>query len=164
MTPAAAKMVAIGLILASFILDQLSKAAAHSFVGPGNAIAVFPGFNLVAITNRGVAFGLADETAPMILIGIAIVLSGVLGIWLFRTKSAAHAAGLGLAIGGALSNVADRMIFGAVRDYIDLYWGTLHWPAFNLADVAIVGGLSLLVLVGDEQTQTSKAEHTPPLW
>lgn len=163
MTPAAAKIVAIGLIPASFILDQLSKAAAHSFVGPGNAITVFPGFNLVAITNSGVAFGLAGETAPMILIGLAIVLSGLLGIWLFRTKSAAHAAGLGLAIGGALSNVADRMIFGAVRDYIDLYWGTLHWPAFNLADVAIVGGLSLLVLVGDEQTQTGKTEHTPPL-
>ena len=50
-------------------------------------------------------------------------------------------------------------MFGAVRDYIDLFWGTHHWPAFNLADIAIVIGLSLLVLVGEEQPETGEAKH-----
>lgn len=123
MTPASAKKAALAIIPATFVLDQLSKTATHGLVGPGNVMAVFPGFNLVAFTNSGVAFG------------------------------------LGLAIGGALSNVVDRLMFGAVRDYIDLYWGTLHWPAFNLADVAIVIGLSLLVLVGEKQPETGEAKH-----
>ena len=154
MTLSAAKRLAPLLILASFGLDQLSKSWAHAFVGPGNVIAVFPGFNLVAITNSGVAFGLAGEAAPAILIAIGVLLSSLLGIWLMRTRSLIHALGLSLAIGGALGNVADRLMFGAVRDFIDLYWGTFHWPSFNLADVAIVVGLALLVLVGEDQPET----------
>ena len=154
MTLSAAKRLAPVLILVSFGLDQLSKTWAHSFVGPGNAIAVFPGFNLVAITNSGVAFGLAGEAAPAILIAIGVLLSGMLGIWLMRTRSPIHALGLSLAIGGALGNVADRLMFGAVRDFIDLYWDNFHWPSFNLADVAIVVGLGLLVLGGEEQPET----------
>jgi signal peptidase II len=153
MTLSAAKRLAPVMILASFGLDQLSKTWAHSFVGSGNVIAVFPGFNLVAITNSGVAFGLAGEAAPVILIAIGVLLSGLLGIWLMRTRSPIHALGLSLAIGGALGNDADRLMFGAVRDFIDLYWDTLHWPSFNLADVAIVVGLGLLVLVGEEQPE-----------
>lgn len=151
MTLRGPKRLAAGMILASFGLDQLSKTWAHAFVGPGNMVALFPGVNLVAITNSGVAFGLAGEAAPAILIAIGILLSGLLGVWLMRTRSPNHAFGLGLAIGGALGNVADRLIFGAVRDFIDLYWGTLHWPSFNLADVVIVAGLGLLFLAGNEK-------------
>ncbi|MEQ9662598.1 MAG: signal peptidase II [Parasphingopyxis sp.] len=154
MTLNAVKRLAPVLILASFGLDQLSKSWAHAFVGSGNVIAIFPGFNLVVVTNSGVAFGLAGEAAPAILIAIGLLLSGLLGIWLMRTRSSMHALGLSLAIGGALGNVADRLIFGAVRDFIDLYWGNLHWPSFNLADVAIVAGLALLLLVGEEQAKT----------
>ncbi|WP_022673018.1 signal peptidase II [Novosphingopyxis baekryungensis] len=159
MTLASAKKAALAIIPATFVLDQLSKAATHGLVGAGNVMVVFPGFNLVAFTNSGVAFGLAGDAAPVILIAIGIILSGLLGAWLFRTQSTAHSVGLGLAIGGALSNVADRLMFGAVRDYIDLFWGTHHWPAFNLADIAIVIGLSLLVLVGEEQPETGEAKH-----
>ncbi|HBR83795.1 hypothetical protein BA950_04245 [Erythrobacter sp. SAORIC-644] len=103
MTLSAAKRLAPLLILAAFGLDQLSKTWAHSFVGPGNVIAVFPGFNLVAITNSGVAFGLAGEAAPAILIAIGVLLSGMLGIWLIRTRSPIHALGLSLAIGARLA-------------------------------------------------------------
>ncbi|MFW2448333.1 MAG: signal peptidase II [Qipengyuania pacifica] len=154
MTLRAVKRLAPLLILAAFGLDQLSKSWAHSFVGSGNVIAVFPGFNLVAIANSGVAFGLAGGATPVILIAIGVLLSGLLGIWLIRTRSPIHALGLSLAIGGALGNVADRLMFGAVRDFIDFYWDNLHWPSFNLADVAIVVGLGLLVLMSEEQPET----------
>jgi len=90
MTLRAVKRLAPLLILAAFSLYQLSKTWAHSFVGSGNVIAVFPGFNLVAIANSGMAFGLAGEAAPAILIAIGVLLSSMLGIWLVPRQHLWH--------------------------------------------------------------------------
>lgn len=70
---------------------------------------------------------------------------------------------LALAVCGALGNVADRLLLGAVRDYIDLHWSGLHWPSFNLADMAVVTGLALVVLfsedAGERRGKSSRASH-----
>ena len=71
-------------------------------------------------------------------------------VWLLRIMIAAptrtEAFAAGLVVGGALGNVADRLRFGAVTDFLDLYVGAWHWPAFNLADVGVVCGAALLVV------------------
>ena len=141
--------VMLGAALAAAVLaaDQLLKGWAHGRVARHGDLHLFPGFDIIATSNTGVAFSLAQGFAPSLLIAVGIALSILFGLWLFRTHSLAHAAGLGLAIGGALGNVVDRLRFGSVRDFIDLYWGVHHWPAFNLADAAVVTGLAMLLLL-----------------
>lgn len=79
------------------------------------------------------------------LVGIAVVVSALLFLWLVRAQEPIRATGLGLAIGGALENVLDRLRVGSVRDFIDLYWRDWHRPAFNLADAAIAIGLAIVI-------------------
>ena len=80
-----------------------------------------------------------------VLSGLALVITVWLAVMLARSAYGLDAAAYGLIIGGALGNVADRMRFGAVTDFLDVYIGSWHWPAFNLADVAVVCGVILLL-------------------
>ena len=131
---------------AALAADQLLKSWAHARVAQHGDMHLFAGLDIIATSNNGVAFSLAQEFAPGFLIAVGIALSMLFCVWLVRTQSLAHAAGLGLAIGGSLGNVVDRLRFGSVRDFIDVYWRDHHWPAFNLADAVIVTGLALLIL------------------
>lgn len=109
---------------------------------------VLPFFNLVTVWNQGVSFGMfsggASQTVWM-LSAIAFAVSTGLMIWLWRAENRWIAAALGCIIGGALGNVADRLRFGAVADFLDVFAGQWHWPAFNLADSAIFIGAALLM-------------------
>lgn len=114
-------------------------------------IDVLPFFNLVMVWNKGVSFGMFNDDwtyGPLILFGVAAILVISFAVWLCRTTSAMTAAGLVLIIGGALGNMLDRVRFGAVADFLDLYAGDLHWPAFNVADSAICIGIALLLIHG----------------
>ena len=141
---------AIGLIMAgAFAADQATKRVVESELEPYSSIAVLTGFNLVHIYNRGVTFGLLSSDspyAPYLLALFGVVVSVGLAVWAFRSESLLQRVALALIVGGAASNVVDRLDDGAVTDFLDLYIGTLHWPAFNLADVAIVCGVGLLLL------------------
>lgn len=139
-----------GVIVA---LDQLSKWAVMELVFHGDltprAIEVTPFFNWVIVWNRGISFGMfnqASEYGPYILIGLALVISLIFLIWLFRTRSHMQSAGLALVIGGAIGNVIDRLQYGAVFDFLDFHAGGYHWPAFNLADSCIVTGVGVLLI------------------
>lgn len=135
----------LAVALAAGVADQLTKTWAHAWVGARGPIDLLPGLNIVAWNNTGTAFGIGQGTSLWVLIGIALAISAWL-LWLLsRAVKPAEAIGLGLVIGGALGNVLDRIRLGSVRDFIDVYWRSLHWPAFNLADVAIVCGLSLFL-------------------
>ena len=147
----------VAILLISLAADQILKSWAHASVNACGVIPVMGGLNIVAIDNSGMAFGVAGGSAPWILILIGLTLSAWLFLWLMRTRSTLDAVGLGLAVGGALGNVADRLLLGAVRDYIDVYWNELHWPAFNLADVAIVTGLMMVVLFHDKASDNQPA-------
>ena len=132
-------MLAIGL-------DQVSKAVAFANLEAGDELVLAPMLSILPGWNQGTAFGLAQGTAPLLLVALALAITVWLTWLLIRTPSAVEATGLGAAIGGALANAADRMRFGAVRDFIDIHWGTLHWPTFNAADMFVVGGLLLFVV------------------
>jgi signal peptidase II len=141
----------LGLALAGlvFVLDRLSKAYLIELLAEARrGIEVLPFFNLVQVWNRGVSFGLLashEDWAPYLLAGFAAAVSVALIVWLARAENAIVAAALGLVIGGALSNALDRLLYGAVADFFDFHALGWHWPAFNVADMAVVGGVGGLL-------------------
>ncbi|MBM9592976.1 MULTISPECIES: signal peptidase II [Rhodobacterales] len=139
--------VGIACAVAAFALDQGSKAFALRSPALANGLELLPVLNLVLVENRGVSFGMLSGIVPwwaLVLLAFAIV--AWLSVWLWRAQGRVVSAALGLIIGGALGNVADRMRFQAVTDFLDFHLGAYHWPAFNLADVAVVCGATLLIL------------------
>ena len=140
------------LLLAAVLamLDQFVKAGVAATLPLGSSVTLTPWFNLVQVLNPGAAFSfLADAGGWQrhALSGIGIVVSLALAVLLWRgVRSRLEAAAYVGLIGGALGNVIDRLRIGAVVDYLDLHWRDMHWPAFNLADVWVVGSAGLLVL------------------
>jgi len=142
-----AQRVGIGAAIAAYVIDQASKAVVIAY-GPHlqSGIEVLPVFNLVFTRNRGVSFGLLSGLPGWGLLFLGLLVVTVLSVWLWRTDLRLSATAIGLAIGGALGNITDRSRFGGVTDFLDFHLRGYHWPAFNFADVAIVGGLGLLLL------------------
>lgn len=143
----------LGLALAGavILLDQASKWVVVSVLAVDDPIPVAPFFNLVMVRNRGVGFGLLDIDSPWtpwILSSVALAISAGLAVWLARARGRRLAGGLGLVVGGALGNVIDRVRLGAVTDFLDVFVGRHHWPAFNLADAAIVVGAAMILIDG----------------
>lgn len=129
--------------VAALLVDQASKAVVFANIRSGEEIVVVPLLSIVPGWNPGTAFGLAHSTAPLLLVMIALAVCAWLATLIIKSRSPVEGAALGAAIGGALGNVADRIRFGAVRDFIDVHWNSLHWPTFNAADMFVVGGLLL---------------------
>lgn len=145
--------VTLAAYLGSFIAlsDQLSKWwLVNTVMRPPHVEAVTPFLNLVLVHNKGVTFGLLNtidrQFMPYLLGAVAAVILFFLGRWLWRTQSMPVAIGLGAVMGGAVGNLVDRMRYGAVIDFLDFYYRDYHWYAFNIADAAIVTGVSLLLL------------------
>src|SRR5262249_31761137 len=78
--------------------------------------------------------------------GFALAVVAMLIVWLSKIETRISAAALGFLIGGAIGNVIDRLRYGAVVDFLDFHLGQAHWPAFNVADSAVVTGVGLLLL------------------
>ena len=133
--------------IALYIVDQATKGAAIAFFSrPEEIVEVLPIFNLVLTRNRGVSFGLLTALPWWGLTALGLALVTLLSVWLWRTRTKLSGAAIGLIIGGALGNIVDRIRWGAVTDFLDFHLGEYHWPAFNVADVGIVVGVSLLLL------------------
>jgi signal peptidase II len=114
-------------------------------------IEVMPHFNFTLAYNYGAAFSfLADAGGwqRWFFTGLAAVFSVVISVWIARLKPTAklEAISLSLILGGAVGNLIDRLLFGYVIDFLDIYYGSYHWPAFNIADSAICVGAVLLIL------------------
>jgi signal peptidase II len=138
---------ALLLAVIVFVLDQATKEAVL-YLADRLPTAVMPFFNLVLVWNPGISFGMfgGDKALePWILVGLTAVISTGLMIWLVRERHRPTALALGLVLGGAVGNVVDRLRHGAVVDFLDFHIAGFHWPAFNVADSAIVVGALLLV-------------------
>jgi signal peptidase II len=139
--------------LAVLVLDQLSKALVVARFAMYEVLPVIPGFfNLTFVTNTGAAFGLlaGEQTLARQLFFVAVAVAALLFLFYsyrhFRGQGALFAHAIGLIAGGALGNLVDRLRLGAVVDFLDLYIGSHHWPAFNVADMAISVGVGLFLL------------------
>ncbi len=114
----------------------------------GLNVPILPSFDLTMVWNEGVSFGMLQNAGIWPLTLLALVISAFLTHWLMKSTSKFEAVSLGLIVGGAIGNVIDRLRFGAVADFFDVYVGTYHWPAFNIADAAISIGVVLLLIHG----------------
>jgi signal peptidase II len=140
------------LSLAVLSLDQLTKEIVSTRLTLYSSIPVIPGlFQITLVTNRGALFGLLHDLADpwrgalfTIVPAAAIVL-----VLVFQYRTTPHdpltQSGLALVLGGAVGNLADRVRLGYVVDFLDVFVGDHHWPAFNVADSAICTGVGLLV-------------------
>lgn len=142
------------LLIAFFIviLDRLAKLAVERKIPLHDAIQVIPGcFRLTHMENRGAAFGLfADSPSPwkvalLVLFSVAALLVVIYLLWKNSHSMSTTGVGLALILGGAIGNLWDRLATGHVTDFLLFYLGRYQWPAFNVADSAIVLGASLLV-------------------
>jgi len=143
----------LGVALVVIVLDQASKAWILGFFSErSEPVAVLTSFfNLVLTGNRGMSFGLFNTNAAMntaVFTLLAAVIVIVLAVWLRRAHNTVIRVALGMIIGGAIGNVIDRLMRGAVVDFLDFHLGAWHWYAFNLADAAICLGVIALLLDG----------------
>ncbi|WP_324617423.1 signal peptidase II [Microvirga alba] len=107
-------------------------------------VAFGPFINLIVVWNRGVSYGLFQQSTEFgrwMLVVISIVAAVGLIFWIRRTTGWVLAISLGLIVGGAIGNVIDRLAYGAVFDFIQIYFGSWSWYVFNVADAAIVAGV-----------------------
>ena len=138
------------LFAAIVLLDQFTKWLILNFL-PRPGVVLTPFFNLVLVWNPGISFGMlsgGQELGRWGLVAVTLAISAGLIVWLRREHRLAPKLALWVILAGALGNVADRIRFGAVVDFLDLHAAGYHWPAFNVADSAVVIGAVLLVIDG----------------
>jgi len=140
------------LALAVVVVDQGSKQLAEHLLLKHDPIAVLPSFNLFLTYNTGAAFSFLRDAGGWqrwLFATLSIGVSVFIVFWLRRIPAGQKwlACALALVLGGAVGNLIDRLfrVDGAVVDFIDVYYGTWHWPAFNVADSAISIGAVMLV-------------------
>jgi len=136
----------IAFAAAILIADQATKFIVLQVMdlSPGVAIPVTRFLDLSLTYNRGISYGLWPQDSDLgryVLIAISFAAAGFFVIWLGRTGSRLVAVALGLLIGGALGNAVDRVIHGAVVDFVSLHAFGWRWYVFNVADSAIVAGV-----------------------
>ena len=143
----------LGVSILIVVLDLWTKNIATQALTLYRPEAVTSWLNMTLAHNYGAAFSFLSDAGGWqrwLFTGLALVVTVVLIVWLFRltVREKVTAAALGLIIGGAVGNLVDRINHGYVVDFIDVYYADWHWPAFNLADSAITGGVILLLIDG----------------
>lgn len=139
-----------GLALLVVVLDQYTKGLAQSALEYGRPREVFSWFNLTLQYNTGAAFSFLSDAGGWqryFFSVVAVVISAVLVVWLYRMPRQQRLLALALALilGGALGNVWDRLLLGHVVDFISVHYGGRYFPAFNIADSAISVGAALMI-------------------
>jgi signal peptidase II len=146
---------------AAFAADQVTKIAVVHALDLKTRLTIDvwpPFFNLVMAWNRGANFGLGDTLGQWFWIAVAIAISAGLLYWSMRLKDIVRLACIGLLVGGAIGNAVDRVVYGAVADFLNMSCCGIRNPyAFNLADVLIFLGAAGLILREGSDKQTTKA-------
>tara|TARA_Y100001960_G_C14759451_1_gene873171 strand:- start:1732 stop:2208 length:477 start_codon:yes stop_codon:yes gene_type:complete len=152
----------LGMAAVTFVCDRFTKWLVLDVWNLSDRnYEVAPFFNIVTVWNTGVSFGMFQSHSsamPYLLSGLALAIVLALFVWLKRAENMFIAVSLGLIIGGAIGNTFDRLTFGAVFDFLDFHVLGYHWPAFNLADSAIVVGVLALLYDGLVRSQPDDAE------
>ena len=141
------------LSLLVIVLDQASKLWILDNVPLYYDINILPIFDITYVRNYGAAFSFLSDAGGWqrwFFTGIAAVVSVLLTYWMYKTdwKEQRQLWSFGLILGGAIGNVADRLVHGYVVDFLHFYYQNWHFPAFNVADIAISCGAALLLLDG----------------
>ncbi|MCP4394077.1 MAG: signal peptidase II [Alphaproteobacteria bacterium] len=143
----------IGLIVAfiATLIDQITKwwFMEVFLKPPTNYVHIMPSLNIVKAWNKGISFSMFSSEGDVgrwVLVALSLSITIWLLTWLRKEKDKYTLVALGLIIGGAVGNMIDRIRIGAVADFIDVYYGTYHWPAFNGADSFIFIGAAIILI------------------
>ena len=148
------------------LLDQVTKAFATAKLTMFDPVAVMPMFNFTLMHNEGAAFSFLSDAGGWqrwFFAGLASIVSIAIFIWIKRlsNQEKGMAISLSLILGGAIGNLIDRVRFGYVVDFLDVYYDTSHWPAFNIADAAIsVGAVIMIIYSFKEDTSKETGKET----
>ncbi len=151
--PGFARPFELGVIAVVVLIDQLTKVLVRQSIALGESRTIIQGFlDLTHVQNTGAAFGLLNSVdfpyKPWVMIAVASI--ALLAIAAYGTQLGFHdriaRVGLALILGGAFGNLLDRALVGHVTDFVDVYWGSSHFWAFNVADAAINVGAALVLL------------------
>lgn len=143
------KWLSISLVV--IVLDQITKSVAVNNLVLFQPVNLFPGFNFTLMYNEGAAFSFLSDASGWqrwFFTAVAIIVSIAIVFWLktLAPGQRVTALSLTLILGGAIGNVWDRILLGHVVDFIDVYYASYHWPAFNIADSAITVGAAILII------------------
>ncbi len=138
------------LSVLTVILDQISKVWVDTSMSLYQSIPVFPGFNITYVHNFGAAFSFLSEQGGWQRWFFALLAASIsIGIFIWIKQLKQHetlsAISLSLILGGAIGNLIDRVMYGYVIDFFDVYYQTYHWPVFNIADSAITVGVAVML-------------------
>jgi signal peptidase II len=153
----------LGIAALVFAVDQLHKYWMLNVYGiiEKAPVSITPFFDLVMVWNKGVSYGLFTTHTQEWLIALSLAITAVLWVWACGSQRAFSAAAIALVIGGALANALDRAVRGAVADFFHFHYQGFSWYVFNLADVAIVAGVMLLLyeslFMGEAKGRRGKA-------
>lgn len=152
-TPPASPFGFLALSLAIVAADQVTKMAILAKLVPRGTVRLIPGlFDLTFVANQGALFGFGREFGGAVrmvaftILPIAAICFVLLILLKSNRRELWFRLGLALILGGAAGNLIDRIRLGFVVDFLDVYWGSHHWPAFNLGDASICLGVGLLGL------------------
>jgi len=146
-------MLATGIILLIVLCDQGSKLWITNNFSVFQSREIIPGlFHLTYLTNRGAAFGFLNGDYGVwrqaFFVGVALVAMAMMISLLRQMRDDTWSVvAIALIFGGAVGNLIDRLRLGSVVDFLDVFWGEHHWPAFNLADSAITVGVGIFLIV-----------------
>lgn len=140
----------LGIAAVIVLLDQITKITVTQILTYGQSVSITSFFNLVLVYNEGAAFSFLSSQGGWqryLFTGIAIV-AVILITYMIKKNPGQRLLcwGLALILGGAVGNLIDRLIYGHVIDFLDFYVKNWHWPAFNVADIAICVGAGLYIL------------------
>jgi signal peptidase II len=154
-------------VLGILALDQLTKVLVARNLALGESLKVVPGLvNFTMVRNTGMAFGLLSGSdvpyKSFVVTLMSLLAMAAVAYFALRAETKAWMARVGLwcILGGAFGNIIDRVRLGYVVDFVDVFYGNAHWPAFNLADACISVGVGLLLLDSFRQDHSTRATST----
>ena len=151
-------VLSITLTLCVAIADQVTKFLISGYLAWGETRTLIPGlFDIVHYKNTGAAFGIfssGGSVRTIFLTLVSLVALVIIAVLIKRSSDRRTSVALSLIAGGAIGNLIDRLRFGSVVDFLDFHIGTLHWPAFNIADSAITVGVIIMLYLSFFAPQT----------
>jgi signal peptidase II len=135
------------------VLDFVTKRIIVAKLAPYESIRALPFLNIVYVENKGAAFGMFANLGNNFFMAISVIALVAILFYMSKIPKGLELFAISLIFGGAVGNLIDRIMLGKVIDFIDVYVGTWHWPAFNVADSALTVGIILFIISTLMQTR-----------
>jgi signal peptidase II len=139
------------------VLDFITKRIVTANVLPHQSINILPFLRIVYVENKGAAFGLFSALGNNVFVVISVITIALIVIYAFRFARGWEIYSFSFILGGAIGNLIDRLTIGKVIDFIDLFIGKWHWPAFNIADSALTFGIVLFILINLRHSRSKES-------